>query len=217
MQGQGKQEIPEKTCPPATSSSTIPMCENPGVTWPGIEPGLHWWEDMLRDEIYCQIIRQLTDNRNKLSEERGWELMWMATGLFAPSQNLLKNPGLHVYLNTPVLKHVSLLLSDDIVPCPAGLGDAILVVAVSHQFRRRGKLEREKSEQERSFPELTMFLNTHTNSLSKLSQERLQRTLRSGQRKHPPHQVEVEAIQHKIKHIYHKIYFPNDTDEVFFT
>ncbi|KAJ8866633.1 hypothetical protein PR048_032493 [Dryococelus australis] len=40
----GKRQTPEKTRRPATSSGTIPTCENPGVTWPGIEPGSSWWE-----------------------------------------------------------------------------------------------------------------------------------------------------------------------------
>ncbi|KAJ8870876.1 hypothetical protein PR048_027177 [Dryococelus australis] len=40
----GKREIPEKTRRPASSSGTIPTCENPEVTRPGIEPGSPWWE-----------------------------------------------------------------------------------------------------------------------------------------------------------------------------
>ncbi|KAJ8877331.1 hypothetical protein PR048_021785 [Dryococelus australis] len=42
--GGRKREIPEKTHRLTSSSSTIPTCENPGVTRPGIEPGSPWWE-----------------------------------------------------------------------------------------------------------------------------------------------------------------------------
>ncbi|XP_011308112.1 myosin-VIIa [Fopius arisanus] len=44
----------------------------------------------LRDEVYCQIIRQLMENKIRLSEERGWELMWLATGVMSCSTNVQK-------------------------------------------------------------------------------------------------------------------------------
>jgi myosin-7 len=56
----------------------------------------------LRDEIYCQILRQLTNNNSKY-ESRGWELLWLATGLFPCSTTLQKE--INLFLRTRVHKH----------------------------------------------------------------------------------------------------------------
>lgn len=115
------------------------------------EPALS--DEILRDELYCQIMKQLTENNISGSEERGWDLMWLATGLFSPSQLLLK--------------------------------------------------------------ELLEFLKTRPHPIAKDSLQRLQKTIKSGNRKNPPYIVEVESIRQRTLQIYHKIYFPDDTDEAY--
>ncbi|XP_041647355.1 unconventional myosin-VIIa [Cheilinus undulatus] len=108
----------------------------------------------LRDEIYCQIMKQMTSNNNRFSIEQGWQLMWLCCGLFPPSQ--------------PLLRHTQRFL----------------------EARRREPL----------VPDCL---------------QRLQSSLRSDPRKLPPHQVEVDAIQQNSTQIFHKIHFPNDTEEIF--
>ncbi|XP_029790630.1 unconventional myosin-VIIb [Suricata suricatta] len=110
-------------------------------------------ESALQDEVYCQILKQLTHNTKRYSEERGWQLLWLCTGLFPPSKALL--PHAQKFIDT-----------------------------------RRRKL------------------------LAPDCSRRIQRVLRTGPRKQPPHPVEVDAMEQNITRICHKIYFPNDTSEM---
>lgn len=98
-------------------------------------------------------MRQVTENRIRLSEERGWELMWLATGVMTCSGLVHK--------------------------------------------------------------ELTQFLGAQKNPIAMDCLIRLNRTMKCGNRKYPPYILEVEAIRYKSMHIFHKIYFPDDTDEAF--
>jgi myosin-7 len=65
--------------------------------------------------------------------------------------------------------------------------------------------------------EIKLFLQSRAASqpLATDCLNRIAKTIRSGQRKYPPHLVEVEAIQNKKISIYHKVYFPDDTDQAF--
>ncbi|XP_062055076.1 unconventional myosin-VIIb [Lepus europaeus] len=110
-------------------------------------------DSALQDEVYCQILKQLTRNSNRYSEERGWQLLWLCTGLFPPSKALL--PHAQKFIDTRRKK-------------PLALGCS----------------------------------------------RRLQRVLRTGPRKQPPHEVEVEAAEQKVSRICHKVFFPNDTSEM---
>ncbi|KTF75600.1 hypothetical protein cypCar_00021518 [Cyprinus carpio] len=44
----------------------------------------------IRDEIYCQILKQLTDNKNHKSTNRGWTLLSICLGIFPPTDRLTK-------------------------------------------------------------------------------------------------------------------------------
>uniref|UniRef100_A0A8C3X1R9 Unconventional myosin-VIIb n=1 Tax=Catagonus wagneri TaxID=51154 RepID=A0A8C3X1R9_9CETA len=107
----------------------------------------------LQDEVYCQILKQLTHNTKRYSEERGWQLLWLCTGLFPPGKALL--PHAQKFIDT----------------------------------RRRKVLAPDCS-------------------------RRIQRVLRTGPRKQPPHHVEVEAAEQNVSRICHKIYLPNNTNEM---
>ncbi|XP_070775715.1 unconventional myosin-VIIb-like [Enoplosus armatus] len=110
--------------------------------------------EALQDEIYCQIMRQMTSNNNRLSMELGWQLMWLCSGLFPPSHNLMR-----------------------------------------HTER---------------------FLKSRPrDQLAAGCLQRLRGMLSKEPRKLPPHLVEVDAIQQNSTQIFHKVHFPNDTDDIF--
>ncbi|KAJ8871591.1 hypothetical protein PR048_027917 [Dryococelus australis] len=48
-----EQGDPEKTCRPAASPGTIPMCENPEETASKIEHGSRWWEELPPGTLLC--------------------------------------------------------------------------------------------------------------------------------------------------------------------
>ncbi|KAK1879385.1 Unconventional myosin-VIIb [Dissostichus eleginoides] len=44
----------------------------------------------IRDEIYCQICKQLVNNRNRKSRMHGWTLLSICLGIFPPSELFIK-------------------------------------------------------------------------------------------------------------------------------
>ncbi|XP_042303487.1 myosin XVB [Sceloporus undulatus] len=46
-------------------------------------------KENLHDEIYCQVIKQITQNPHQDRSHRGWQLLSLLTGYFLPSSNLM--------------------------------------------------------------------------------------------------------------------------------
>ena len=127
------------------------------------------------------MIRQLTENRLRTSEERGWELLWLATGLFpcgwvwarpqlAPLGVLLGHAASGGSPSPPLF--LTPLLPPFLSSLPPLLSTVLQKEVV--QFLR-SKMTRQP--------------------IANDCHHRLLKTVKTGQRKYPPHLVEVDAIQ----------------------
>lgn len=45
-------------------------------------------KEPLRDELYCQLVKQFSDNRKAESVQRVWQMMLLALSTFPPSEAL---------------------------------------------------------------------------------------------------------------------------------
>lgn len=53
-----------------------------------------------RDEIYCQICKQLVNNRNGKSRIQGWTLLSICLGIFPPTDLFMKVSLQHFLTNS---------------------------------------------------------------------------------------------------------------------
>ncbi|KAK3095857.1 hypothetical protein FSP39_020064 [Pinctada imbricata] len=51
-----------------------------------IEPAMR--SRHMRDEVYCQVVKQITNNPDRSSEEKGWQLLYLLSSCAVPSSDL---------------------------------------------------------------------------------------------------------------------------------
>lgn len=57
--------------------------------------------ETIRTELYVQLMKQLSENSNESSVQKGWELMALCLSTFAPPENIQN------FVAMFILKHVS--------------------------------------------------------------------------------------------------------------
>lgn len=58
-----------------------------------------------RDEIYCQICKQLVENKGTRSRMQGWILLSVCLGIFPPTDLFMKVSALQVNSSLSILTH----------------------------------------------------------------------------------------------------------------
>ncbi|KAJ8076958.1 hypothetical protein PM082_001381 [Marasmius tenuissimus] len=110
IMGDRDRDRPVGVRPPAESSSTVQSINGSSTSLGGqsnlleeerwlLGAGLSHGE--LRDEIYCQAMKQLTKNPNPESVFKGWQLLCVLLITFPPSKNF------ETYLNSFIQQHTS--------------------------------------------------------------------------------------------------------------